>query len=401
MDRATNEPEATVTFHVNIPALRGLPEFLDQRDSDLRASLAYLAAHAVIRDVSPLYHRMYVRHRANVAAVERLLAGAASYVSADASRVRSAADAYQNADRDATLRNVARTDNALPDFPTDQSDPPPSFDNRPGAVTAAVFADSGPPPTDDLTPIQDRSGWLPYQPSWTDLLSPASYIRDAIWLATRLAASVGLLNHADDPIQLLLTPFVGDWPGLLHSADAFGNIANLLADEATSIGSAHRRVPVVWTGHASDACQCSLDRLAEALIAAAADIAALSSAYQDAGIVLHSIMTAAAGAFGAMVDTVLSIDEDALSAGLLIPITIPGVIIDYVQLVSTFRQLAADVSKVIDTGFPPGDPLTSVIGKGSELVLPDMNGLAGQAEIPLVGAAATGRSNATGVRRVA
>src|SRR5262245_28188678 len=121
--------------------MRGLPEFLDRRDADLRAALRYLTDSAVVQDISPLYHGMYVRHRANVAAVARFLADAASYVSTDATNVRSAIDAYTLADHHATARNISKLDAVLPDFPTRLADPQPAFNTRTSSVTAAVFAD--------------------------------------------------------------------------------------------------------------------------------------------------------------------------------------------------------------------------------------------------------------------
>src|ERR1700754_4961421 len=91
---SSRDPEATVTFRVNISALRALPEFLDRRDRDLHAAVTYLTAFAPIRDVAPLYRGMYLRHQANVATIAHFLADTAAYVSTDASRVRVAANAY-------------------------------------------------------------------------------------------------------------------------------------------------------------------------------------------------------------------------------------------------------------------------------------------------------------------
>jgi hypothetical protein len=391
--------EATVTFQVNIPAVRGLPLFLDRRDGDLRAALSYLHTYAVIQDNSVLYHRMYERHRTNLATISRFLSGAASYVSTDALRVRAAADAYAAADGDARHRNLAALDAALSDFPTDQADPAPGYETKTASVTAALFADST-TPSRALRPVADRSGELPSRPSWSDLLGVASTIRDAIWFATRLAAAVGLIDRPFDPLQLFLMPFVGDWPGLLQSADAFGNVARMLAEESTSIGVAHRRVPTVWTGHASDACQCSLDLLAEALMAASAEIGALATAYHEAGVLLHAAMTAAAATFRSVVDTVSSIDEDTFSGGLLIVETAPNLLIDYARQVTSFIDLAHDVSRAVDAGFPPGDPLAALLAAGEPLVMPDMVGLAGQAEVPLL-AAPTTPAAPFGTRRAA
>jgi hypothetical protein len=371
-----------VTFRVNIPALRGLPTFLDRRDHDLQQALDYLTANAVIRDNSPLYHGMFVRHRANVSAIARFLAGAASYTSTDAGRVRTATDAYEIADAHAKLRNVGQTDDAMPDYPTYQEAPPPGFDGRTEFVTGAVFADTA-TPTSALT-VVTSVGAPPYRPAWSDILGVASVVRDGIWLATSLAAHLGLLDHAYDPKHLFLTPFVGDWPGLHRSADTFANLARMLSAESTSISGAHRVVPNIWSGHASDACQCNLHNLAEALAVASAQINALAEAYYNAAALLKSVMSAAATTFASVMDTVTEIEMDAATIGILIPFTTPGVIVDYVEQVKSFVQMAREVSSIVHATFPPGDPLHAIMAEGTPLVLPDMRGIYGQADIPLL-----------------
>jgi hypothetical protein len=379
--------EATVTFQVDIPALRGLPQFLDRRDSDFHAALHYLAAGAVIEDVAPLYHPMYVRHQANLRAVARFLADAATYVSTDATRVRSAADAYAVADHRAALRHIGAQDAALPDFPTGLAEPPPAY-TATGAASANAFADRS-TPTRRLDRVADASGYLPMRPPWTQDIGAAGLVRDAIWTATRIAAACGLLDRAYDPVQVLVTPFVGDWPGVLRSAGVLANIAGFVSDESMSIDGAHHAVPTVWTGHASDACQCNLGNLAAALAAAAGDLATLATAYRTVGDLLHSIMETAANTFGTLIDCAIDVVGDGLSEGLLIPLTVPGTLAEFAHAVTAFIGLGRDVGRVVDGGFPPGDPLAPILGLlpgttgiDRSLVLPDLSAIAGQADIP-------------------
>jgi hypothetical protein len=378
--------EATVTFQVDIPALRGLPQFLDRRDSDFHAALRYLASGAVIEDIAPLYHPMYVRHRANVRAVAGFLADAATYVSTDATRVRWAADAYAVADDRAALRHIGVRDAALPDFPTGLTGPPPTF-----AATGApsAFADRS-TPARLLSGPADPSAYLPARPPWTQNIGAAGLVRDAIWIATRIAAAGGLLDRAYDPVAVLVTPFVGDWPGVLRSADVLANIAAFIRDESMSIDGAHHAVPTVWTGHASDACQCNLGHLAAALAAAAVDLAALAAAYGTVGDLLHSIMETAADTVGTLIDCAIDVVGDGLSDGLLIPLTVPGTLAEFADAVTAFIRLGRDVGRVVGGGFPPGDPLAPMLGlvpgtaSGIDrpLVLPDLTAIAGQADIP-------------------
>jgi hypothetical protein len=380
--------EATVTFKVDIPSLRGLPKFLDRRDSDFRIALRYLATEAVIDDIAPLYHSMYARHQANVRSVARFLAEAATYVSTDATRLRTAADAYDMADRRAALRIVGRQDAMLPDFPTGLATAPP-LDEAGSAGSATAFADLSVPDR-RLAAVVDPAAYLPSRPAWAHNVGAAGLIRDGIWIATRIAAALGLLDRAYDPVEVLVTPFVGDWPGVLRSADALANLATFLRDESTSIDNAHRTVPTVWTGHASDACQCNLGNLAAALTAAGGDLASLAAAYRSVGDLLHSIMEAAANTVGTLIDCAIDILADGLSEGVLVPLTVPGTVTEFAGAVTAFIGLGRDVGRVVDSGFPPGDPLGPVLGllpgAGSAtdrpLVLPDLRTIAGHADIP-------------------
>lgn len=381
--------EATVTFQVDIPALRGLPQFLDRRDSDFQAALHYLTTGAVIDDAAPLYHPMYVRHQVNVRAVARCLADAATYLSTDATRVRWAADAYAVADHRAALRHIGAQDAALPDFPTGLTRPPV----YPAAGAPSAFADRL-TPRRRLARVADPSAYLPMRASFTQHVVGAGLLRDAIWTATRIAAACGLLDRPYDPVQVLVAPFVGDWPGVLRSAGVLANIAAFLRDESMSIDGAHRAVPTVWTGHASDACQCNLGSLAAALAAAAGDLEMLAAAYRSVGDLLHSIMETAASTFQTLIDCAIDIIGDGLSEGLLTPLTVPSTVAEFANAVIAFIGLGRDVGRVVDGGFPPGDPLGPMLGllpgatSGTDrpLVLPDLAAIASRADIPSLAA---------------
>lgn len=372
-----------MTFRVDIPALRGLPTFLDRRDSDLHAALAYLRTYAVIRDISPLYRAMYHRHEANVATIGRFLIDAATYVSTDAIRVRTAANAYTLADAHARIRTVAAADDALDDFPTGLPDPPPTFAPDAGSD---VFADRT-IPSGLYPPSDPAAGAVSTRPPWASAVDAAGAIREAIWVATRLAVLFGWLDRAYDPIDLLLTPFVGDWPGLLRSAETLTTIAGVLNDESTAIAAAHRVVPTVWAGHASDACQCSLNLLGLAFRTASSEVAALGSAYRDAGVLLQSLMTTANHAFDAVVDAAADVVAAQLGAGTLLSYTMPGTVAAFGATVTSFRELARDVGRIVDRTFPPGDPLGSLASSDRPLVLPNMAALAAEATIPSLAAA--------------
>jgi hypothetical protein len=176
---------------------------------------------------------------------------------------------------------------------------------------------------------------------------------------------------------------------VLRSAGVLANIAGFVSDESMSIDGAHHAVPTVWTGHASDACQCNLGNLAAALAGAAGDLATLAAAYRTVGDLLHSIMETAANTFGTLIDCAIDVVGDGLSEGLLIPLTVPGTLAEFAHAVTAFIGLGRDVGRVVDGGFPPGDPLAPILGLlpgttgiDRSLVLPDLSAIAGQADIP-------------------
>ena len=231
------------------------------------------------------------------------------------------------------------------------------------------------------------------RPAWSTDIGAAGLVRDAIWTATRIAAAGGLLDRAYDPVEVLVTPFVGDWPGVLRSADVLADIAGLVRDESISIDGAHHAVPTVWIGHAADACQCNLGNLAAALAAAAGDLTALAAAYRTVGDLLHSIMETAADTVGTLIDCAIDVVADGLSDGLLLPLTVPGTLAEFADAVTALIGLGRDVGRVVDGGFPPGDPLAPMLsllpGTASvdrPLVLPDLTAIARQADIPSLAA---------------
>ena len=299
-------------------------------------------------------------------------------------------------------------DAALPDFPTGLTGPPPTF-----AATGApsAFADRS-TPTRRLADPADASVYLPTRPPWTQDIGAAGLVRDAIWIATRIAAAGGLLDHAYDPVAVLVTPFVGDWPGVLRSADVLANLAVFVRDESMSIDGAHHAVPTVWTGHASDACQCNLGQpRGRARRRRPSTWRRWPRPTGTVGDLLHSIMETAADTVGTLIDCAIDVVGDGLSDGLLIPLTVPGTLAEFADAVTAFIGLGRDVGRVVDGGFPPGDPLAPMLGlvpgtaSGIDrpLVLPDLTAIAGQADIPSLTAPrprpATVRTVRRGVKR--
>jgi len=167
-----------VTFRVNIPALRGLPPFLDRRHADLITAGTYLRAHTLLRP-GGFIDPVAPRHAQVVATIDTFLTDAAIYAGVDADNLRDALTSYATSD----ARAAARADARLPDYP---APPAPTFDPGDDSLTADVFADTGSPVAPLVAPTDQRSAYS-YRPSWADLLSPTTMLRDMIWGLTKIA----------------------------------------------------------------------------------------------------------------------------------------------------------------------------------------------------------------------
>lgn len=338
-----------MTFQVNISALGGLPPFLDRRDDELRAAAAFLKRYAVVDDISIVYPQIAYRHRRNLAAVEQFLSWSGLVMSEEAGRVRNSTALYAAADSRAARRALAAADGALPDEPPDQEQPVTSFDGS-GTVTAAIFDDTLRPLT-QLQPLPDAATYLPYQPNLSDVLSLTSSARDAVWVVTKAAAELGLLDHPVDPVELVLNPFLGDWHGILRSADAFDCLAGMLSEESNVIGTAHRLVPVVWSGHASDFCQADLHGYADAMHAGAVQLGILAERYTHVGRYMHTIIQFASSILATLVDSALDIGPALDTLGVSLLLDMPNLASDFLSAYRSFQAMAAEAKIVVNIGF--------------------------------------------------
>jgi hypothetical protein len=136
-------------------------------------------------------------------------------------------------------------------------------------------------PTQSLRPVADLRASRPYQPAWGDVFSPTSLARDAVWHLTGLAARIGLCDHAHDPMDDLVIPFVGDWAGMRACGEALGHLADATRALAANAGWIAIRVEGAWLGNAADACWDRLRRLERPITQAPRVLAQMSAAYLD------------------------------------------------------------------------------------------------------------------------
>jgi hypothetical protein len=88
--------------------------------------------------------------------------------------------------------------------------------------TAGAFVDEF-EPQDSLKAQPDYNVEMPYQPSWTDLASPTSLLRDAIWAVTGLGKVLGMCDRQYDIFEVVLKPVCGDWAGIKATGVTMNN----------------------------------------------------------------------------------------------------------------------------------------------------------------------------------
>jgi len=262
----------SVLFSVDLAALRDVPEMLGRMADDAKRCRLYAEEYFDFAFGPGVLNRATGRHDEAREKVRDFFRRVEHLAAAQRDAVTAAIDYYEGVD----LVAAARTDALLP--PT-RIDPVEGRSPRlrPDLLQARVREQNE--PIDALTEPPDYSTQDPYQPQWSDLVSPGNVARDATWGVTWLGAKLGICDRAYDPLDDFVLPMTGNWAGMHACADALANLAEaarLLQGNADWIAL---RVEAVWLGNAADACWIKVRGLAKALDAAQHPLNDLSSAY--------------------------------------------------------------------------------------------------------------------------
>lgn len=263
-----------MSFSVNIKALVGLPAALNRREYDIDMARRYLATNTQIEtfglaDIHGVHERV-------IAAISAYLGNLNDvYASVDAQRIRDAVAAYRSSD----LRAATRADATIIGLPPGLPQRPPiTADER--AYDSSIFDDRR-TPTAMLTPPTSHYADYPYKPSWSDVFSPTTVARDVVWKVTGFLASIGLLDRPIDPLDEFVRPFVGDWAGLLRSAEVFAHLGEMLPQESSCVSDSSLVLGTVWTGNVADMCAVNLGAFASSLTDAFPPLSLLTTKYQQ------------------------------------------------------------------------------------------------------------------------
>lgn len=355
-----------MALSVNTKALAGLPAHLDRRQTDLLAAEHYVWSNTTLLSGGMLTPNL-AHHEAIVAAVARYLADAANlYAGGDAGRVQLAIDGYTHAD----TRAANRADATLPSWQGQVPVAPPVIAGR--ALGPELFDDTT-QPAFDLTVPGDHTGDFPYKPSWFDLLSPSSMLRDEIFEVSKVAASLGLLPHPVDPFTAIAVPFVGDWAGLLRAAEVFDNVSRLLGDTATEIERVDGHVPLVWTGHAADGCRAGLTHFTYGLHDGLVRLRAIAAIYRDVAVGVHNNAQIIANLIGNAIDWEVDTLMDLGSWGGALPYTTYNQIRNLVTTIKGLIAVERETESLVRNGFQFNTPTAHQLGILTDgALMPDM-----------------------------
>ena len=144
-----------------------------------------------------------------------------------------------------------------------------------------------------------------WEPTWADYISVASIGRGAIVAATEILASIGWLDRAYDPYELLLKPIIGDWAGFRGCADVFRNAAEASRQITTNLHHGRAGVPTVWTGNAADSCEFFLAEVCAVLPAAADVLDEIAAEYERAAQGAKDYSSTVGGIISNLVDAAI------------------------------------------------------------------------------------------------
>jgi hypothetical protein len=194
---------------------------------------------------------LFQTHERVIAEVDGFLRRVGDYADRYSSGVDRAVRAYAHTDANAS----ARIDATLPGF-VDPGQPAHRADQSLGPE---IFADAQ---CLTLDPPPDFKAQFPYQPSWADLISPASTARDAVWGMTWVLAKLGLLKEPYDPYETVTVPLCGDWAGLARTGVALQQVAKAVTYVSDRVDEGAATLDRVWTGHAAGNCRYALRHFA-------------------------------------------------------------------------------------------------------------------------------------------
>ncbi len=261
-----------MTFAVDIAGLRAVPEISERLSRAALQCDEYAARYFTFTFGPGLINSVTGRHEEAQRQVSRFFTELRQITAELGRAVQTALDSYRATDQ----MMSAALDALLPAVGADLLNGR-SATLRPDLIPPGTTEPDR--PTDALTEPPDYAAQDPYQPSWTDLVSPGTLYRDAVFAVTWLGAQIGLLDRAYDPYDDFTMPLVGNWARMHALADALHHLAEAARQMAENADWIALRIDASWLGNAGDAALVHVRRIATALRRASSILDQLSGAY--------------------------------------------------------------------------------------------------------------------------
>ncbi|GGN85979.1 hypothetical protein GCM10010112_67010 [Actinoplanes lobatus] len=266
-------------FDVDLAAMESLRKLLERGSEDASSMRSYWEGNAGIdflgEGVINLIQRSDDHVESSIGSYLDTLAGRTMPGLAEA--IDMAARHYRATDQAA----AASIDSALPGANVTAAadgDVPIAFDYYRPAPSFSDAADPGA----RLAGLPNFNQRMPYQPSWTDLSSPTSLLRDAIWSVTWLGMKLGVCDRQYDIAEVVLKPVLGDWAGMKATGVTMVNLSNAIVDLHSNLGRAILGIRGSWEGNAADAAVANLHEVRKSLLRTATALLKIGKEYDDA-----------------------------------------------------------------------------------------------------------------------
>ncbi|GAA1413213.1 hypothetical protein [Catellatospora coxensis] len=260
-----------MAFAVNLEAMYAVPDMLDRLGADARRCYAYAGEWFDFEYGPGVIDKARGKHAQARAEVTGYFLAIAKRAEALARSVRISLAGYAEVDHS----EAARLDSTLPAQTYHPAWRTPAITTDRLQVQALEQYE----PAAHLTQVKDYLPEWPYEPEWSDLVSPGNIVRDLMMAANWLGVQVGISDRVIDPLDYVSNNLCGNWAGMRACGDALENLRRAAVDMSHNAVWIEVRVNASWQGNAADIAWLAIRKLGDALSEADCPLAAARDAY--------------------------------------------------------------------------------------------------------------------------
>ncbi|MFD0599301.1 hypothetical protein ACFQZ4_49125 [Catellatospora coxensis] len=199
-----------MAFAVNLEAMYAVPDMLDRLGADARRCYAYAGEWFDFEYGPGVIDKARGKHAQARAEVTGYFLAIAKRAEALARSVRISLAGYAEVDHS----EAARLDSTLPAQTYHPAWRTPAITTDRLQVQALEQYE----PAAHLTQVKDYLPEWPYEPEWSDLVSPGNIVRDLMMAANWLGVQVGISDRVIDPLDYVSNNLCGNWAACAPAA---------------------------------------------------------------------------------------------------------------------------------------------------------------------------------------